>query len=133
MTKLAAAPNVHLFRTDGPSPTGTDVPRLLKWCDVGVIPFAVTPSTETMLPIKLFEYLALGLPVVSTPLGEVCRFDDLVSIAGPNEFVTAVERELATDSPARRERRAAVARDHAWERRVEEMTSLIAQQLRGQG
>jgi len=62
--------NMHFL---GPKPYG----ELPAWCrgfDVGLIPFKLNPLTHAVNPIKLREYLAAGLPVVSTPLPEVARY-----------------------------------------------------------
>ena len=62
--------NMHFL---GPKPYG----ELPAWCrgfDVGLIPFKLNPLTHAVNPIKLREYLAAGLPVVSTPLPEVERY-----------------------------------------------------------
>jgi O-antigen biosynthesis protein len=58
-----------------------DLPRYLKQFDVGIIPFKITPLTLSTDPVKLYEYFAAGVPVVSTDLPEVCKYKPLVAIA----------------------------------------------------
>ena len=74
----------------------TAVPAYLTHADVLVVPHVVTPFTDSLDPIKVYEYLAAARPVVSTP---VAGFRDLteahVSVVEPASFVSAVERELA--------------------------------------
>jgi len=47
-----------------------DIPRYMKYADVGIIPFELNKLTKSVSPIKMFEYFAAGLPVVSTRMQE---------------------------------------------------------------
>jgi glycosyltransferase involved in cell wall biosynthesis len=74
--RLATLPNLHLL---GPRPF-VDLPRYLHNSDVGLIPFDVAGHTELVNdihPLKLYEYLACGLPVVAT------RWRELERLASP--------------------------------------------------
>ncbi|MDY0169842.1 MAG: glycosyltransferase [Thermoguttaceae bacterium] len=62
--------NMHFL---GPKPYA-DLPAYCRGFDVGLIPFKLNALTRAVNPIKLREYLAAGLPVVSTPLPEVERY-----------------------------------------------------------
>lgn len=53
-----------------------DLPRLLAECTVGMIPFVGGVLARSVSPVKLFEYLAAGLPVVATPMPEVSQFEE---------------------------------------------------------
>jgi glycosyltransferase involved in cell wall biosynthesis len=65
--------------------------RVLQELDLGVIPYHINDYTRGVFPTKLFEYLAAGLPIVSTDLPEVRHFEPRVKIAhDANEFVTCV-------------------------------------------
>ena len=50
-----------------------DVPSLLRACDAGIIPFQPDPHTDTTIPNKVFDYMAAGLPIVSTDATAVSR------------------------------------------------------------
>jgi glycosyltransferase involved in cell wall biosynthesis len=120
--KLEAYDNFFFL---GPKPP-EDVPAYLNAFDVALIPFLVTPSTNTMYPYKLHEYLAMGKPVVSTDLFEVRPFDDVVRLAPSHElFLSAVGQELVGDSEEKQARRIDVARRNSWQERVEQMSALI--------
>lgn len=96
--------------------------------DVALIPYRVAPATMAASPIKLHEYLAHGLPVVSTDLPEVRSFAPPVQIAeGSRGFLEAIERALAggRSAPARR--------GIVWADRVEEMVARISEVLPGEG
>lgn len=126
MEKLAALPNVHVLGAKSQA----ELPAYVKAFDLGLIPFRLTPRFNSMCPLKMFEYLAAGLPVVSTDLDEVRPFSSVVGLARDTaEFMAMVGRELATNSRAKVEARVAVARENSWERRVEEMGILIDEVL----
>ncbi len=72
-----------------------DLPAYCRQFDVGLIPFKVNELTRSVNPIKLREYLAAGLPVVSTPLPEVKHYERLANLAdGPEAFVQRIAAGL---------------------------------------
>jgi glycosyltransferase involved in cell wall biosynthesis len=118
VSRLARLPNVHLL---GRRPYA-DLPAYCKGFSVGIIPFVLNELTHHVNPIKLREYLSAGLPVVSTPLPEVMHHAEHASIAKePQEFVAALERAVAEDTPALRRRRSERMRKEAWEHKVAEI------------
>jgi glycosyltransferase involved in cell wall biosynthesis len=78
-----------------------ELPGYFSGWDVGMLPFALNDSTRFISPTKTPEYLAAGLPVVSTPITDVVRpYGEmgLVEIVEtPEAFVSATERLLARD------------------------------------
>lgn len=107
-----------------------ELPAYLKGLDVGLMPYRVAHSMVEAYPLKMHEYLAAGLPVVSTAQPAVLPFANVVSIGeNPDQFVALIERELATNSRDKVAARVAVARENSWERRVEEMSALIDSRL----
>jgi glycosyltransferase involved in cell wall biosynthesis len=83
--------------------------------DVALVPFVIDEMTINVNPLKLMEYLACGLPVVSTPLPEVAKYNGLVSVAATaEEFLKAIEHALASNSQQNREKRMNVAQTHSW-------------------
>ena len=84
-------PNLHFL---GRKPY-EELPAYCKQFDVGLIPFKLNDLTRAVNPIKLREYLAAGLPVVSTPLPEVDQYKRWVRTAvEPDDFGQAIENEL---------------------------------------
>ena len=72
------------------------VPGILRRAAVGLVPHRVNEFTTSMDPMKLLEYLAAGLPVVTTPLPGVAELSARVFVAdGPSEFVEAARRAAA--------------------------------------
>lgn len=94
---LPQAPNLHFV---GPR-AYADLPSCLAAWDVALMPFAINEATRFISPTKTPEYLAAGLPVVSTPIVDViATYGDVeaVYIADTAEaFVAACEKALATD------------------------------------
>jgi len=101
-------PNMHFL---GRRPY-EQLPAYCKCFDVGLIPFKINDLTRAVNPIKLREYLAAGLPVVSTPLPEVKLYSGMVETADtPEGFVRAVEVAKAAGPDGRGIRAAAMARE----------------------
>lgn len=121
---LEALPNVHLL---GPR-QHRELPGYLAGATVGLIPFTVSPLTVAVNPVKLYEYLAAGLPVVSTPLPELEQFADLCYIGASGDgFIAQVERAVAeSDEDPRRERRRLTARQHTWAQRAADFSAILA-------
>ncbi|MBI4238645.1 MAG: glycosyltransferase [Deltaproteobacteria bacterium] len=105
----------------------SDLPAFLSGLDAFWMPFRIDELTRSMSPIKIFEVLGAGVPIVMSDLEE-CR-----AVAGPwGRFaVTADEHgqmltaEMRGDSPARRLRRAAAVRNCDWEQRFATLCHLI--------
>ena len=122
-SRLAALPNVEM---PGEVPYA-ELPSWIGRMDVLLIPFRRTPLTEATNPVKAYEILAAGRPLVSVPLPEVVALGDLVRLAGsPEETEQAIRDALATDTLAERERRRAFARGQTWEHRVEALVPAVA-------
>ena len=103
------------------------LPAYCRVMDVGVIPFRIEELTLKANPLKLREYLAAGLPVVSTDLPEVRKYADLVHIAtGPEAFAAALARALTERSEAAARARVEAMKHESWEARVEEISELLA-------
>lgn len=76
------------------------VPGYLQWADVLLVPHVLTPFTESLDPIKLYEYQVVGRPVVSTPVAGFRDADDeRITVADARDFPAAVASALATAWP----------------------------------
>lgn len=104
--KLDQLKNVHWL---GSVPVER-IRQVVRDCDVTLIPYHLTDWTAACLPVKLFDYLAEGKPVIATPLPELAAFADVVTTAERAGFQAAVERALLEGEPeaASRRRQAAV-------------------------
>ena len=94
--------------------------------DVGLIPFKVNDLTINVNPIKLKEYLALGIPVVSVDLPETGFYRNVVRIAGDYDaFSHALRDEVSGKHVASAEEIDLVARNETWDQKVEEISALF--------
>ncbi|WP_434740488.1 glycosyltransferase [Micromonospora sp. SH-82] len=120
---LRGLPNVVLT---GPAGYG-DVPALLRGCDVTVIPYRVGGRIDYVHPKKCYEYLALGKPVVATPLPALRDLTDVVRLAaGPEAFTEAITAALdVADVPQEVARRRAVALENRWAVRGRHLRGLL--------
>ncbi len=121
--------NIHWL---GPKGYG-ELPDYLRGWDVGIMPFALNESTRFISPTKTPEYLAAGVPVVSTPIADVVRpygQKGLVEIAANAEnFVKAAERLLARDAPSWRVKVDRHLATGSWDKTFEAMRRLMANAL----
>lgn len=105
-----------------------DLAGILAGLDVGFMPYDCTiPKNLHCVPLKLFDYFARGMPVVSTPIVFLQEYDDLVYLGStPDELSDAISRALRepADSP-KRARRIAVAREHSIERSAQILAALL--------
>ena len=116
LTALLTRPNVHYL---GPRDYGR-LPALYRECDVGIVPYLSNRYTRGVFPMKVFEYLASGLPVVALGASGFRGVDGPVAVAEiHDEFVEAVGRFLASPSDAGDAR--GVARRNTWETRLSRM------------
>jgi glycosyltransferase involved in cell wall biosynthesis len=120
--EFAALPNVHFT---GGRPYAA-LPGFAKGFTAAILPFKINRLTASVNPIKLREYLAAGLPVVSTPLPEVKAYDGLVRIGTTADaFVEQLEAAVRdTGDEAVKRRMDAISKD-TWVSRVEYMSSLV--------
>lgn len=110
--------NVHLLGTK----RYDELPAYLRQLDVCLVPFEPKPIVYAADPIKVYEYLAAGKPVVSTAIPRLRVFGDAVRIGtGPEEFVAQIEQALAEDSDEAARQRMAIASGHSWDSRVKQI------------
>jgi len=102
-----------------------ELPSLLKGFDVALLPFRDDELTRASNPLKVREYLAAGLPVISTPVPEVRRLGLCHIASGAAEFAAAVDAVMATRPGPFAERSDAV-RGESWEARWEEISAIVA-------
>lgn len=98
---------------------------MLRGADAGLIPYARNELTNSIFPMKVYEYLAAGLPVVATPLPALANIAEVRTAPDAAGIVALLEQELSQDSPERRAERSLAARAHSWDRRLEEIAAAI--------
>ena len=128
-TDLRAVEGLPNVRLVGQRPYAA-LPGYCRGFDVGLIPFRMNELTLRVNPLKLREYLAAGLPVVSTPLPEVVRYQGVVHIATNKEgFLQEIEAALKERTGERDRGRVEMMRSEGWEARVGDMSRLVEKRL----
>lgn len=120
--RLAARRNVHAL---GHVPY-EELPPYLHEADALLIPYILNDATRAVHPLKLFEYLATGRPVVASPLPSLMPYRGAVRIAdGVEEWMAAIAGALEDTHEMEIQRRA-LARRHTWESRLKEIDRTLA-------
>jgi glycosyltransferase involved in cell wall biosynthesis len=122
--KTLPLPNVHAL----PWQSNRELVKYARGFDVGFMPYDCFAEEKLhCLPLKLFEYFALGLPVVATPILELREFGDLVYLGDTaKELEQAVKLALqeSPDSPKRR-RRIEIAQTHS----IQDLADVLSKAL----
>jgi glycosyltransferase involved in cell wall biosynthesis len=115
LSALEAMPNVHVL---GRKPYA-DLPDYCRGFDVGLIPFPITEATLHSNPLKAREYLAAGLPVVSTAIPEVATLPHCRIAKNSEDFVAKLHEALLEPGPSRA--RSETMASEGWAARLDEI------------
>jgi glycosyltransferase involved in cell wall biosynthesis len=110
---LASLPNVTLSG----HASYDELPRIMATFDVAMIPFVINDLIRGTNPVKLYEYLAAGLPVIATPMPEVAALTEpgvVLCAETAMEFAHGARTLLASDRVKRRQE---IARSASWHAR----------------
>lgn len=118
---LNREPNIILT---GPVPY-TRLPYYVKKFDVCITPHLMTAFTESLNPIKLWEYLAIGKPVVSTDVAGFRDYPELVRIAQNTEDFIQLSQEALLEGDTLAAIRRTHARKHSWDARLDQVESVL--------
>ncbi len=122
LTRLPALSNVSF---PGLVPYG-ELLAAIEPIDVFLLPFRRSPLTDAASPVKAYEIMATGRPLVAVPLPELEAFGDLVRFADDaSGFERQVEAALGEDDPVLVARRRDFARRSSWEARADVLERLV--------
>ncbi|WP_322799223.1 Gfo/Idh/MocA family oxidoreductase [Thermoflexus sp.] len=124
LSPLVGQKNVHLI---GEKPYSI-LPAYLHYFDVCIIPFKINPLTMATNPVKFYEFLSAGKPVVSVALPELLEYESerLVYIArSPEEMILKIEQAIAENDHELVAIRQKMAASNTWSERWKRLVSAI--------
>ncbi len=104
----------------------TELPKYLQCFDVCLIPFKLTPLIRSSHPIKIYEYLAAGKPVVTTKIPDLLPMNDLCYVAEDKTcFLEKLDESLKEDDKKLPEKRIEFASKNTWQDRFQVIYSQL--------
>ena len=101
------------------------LPSYIKCLDLCITPHKVSPFTESLDPLKLYEYMSTGKPIVSTPCSGFRELPDLVSVAPDSRtFAKAIESS-SQEQGSKSAERIQWSREQTWRQRVESVSRVL--------
>jgi glycosyltransferase involved in cell wall biosynthesis len=121
--KLAKRSNFHLL----PAVDESEMPAYISALDVCLIPYRALEGNLGINPLKLYQYLAVGRPVVATPLPSIVAFRDVVQCCETtDQFVAAIEEQLLSmDDPVKKQTRQNRAKEFDWQNIADKQLAII--------
>ncbi len=104
------------------------VAEFLSHCRVGITPYADNEFNQASFPLKTLDYLAAGLPVISTnlPSSKWLATEHVLIAQSNTEFVDLLGQAVSSGlEPAERQERRQIAEQHTWERRAQQLLAEI--------
>ncbi|MBK6266529.1 glycosyltransferase [Marivirga sp. S37H4] len=104
------------------------LPAYLQHSDCAIIPFRCNDLTKNIYPLKINEYLAMGIPVVSTIFSkDILGFNEVISLATQyDEFNEMIEKEIAGNSATKVGKRIHMAKKNTWPNRIKQFWEIIS-------
>ncbi|MGQ0603345.1 MAG: glycosyltransferase, partial [Anaerolineales bacterium] len=126
LDRLRQLANVHFL---GLKPASV-VPEYVLGSQVCWLPYRLIPETQHMDPLKLYEALAAGKPVVAAPIPALAALGAVAQSATTlAEAETALQIAILERDPALEAQRKTIAAQHTWEARVTELSELMQRRL----
>ena len=121
VSALSQVPNVHLL---GPR-RYAELPAVVRGAQAAIIPYLLNQLTASIFPMKIYEYLAAGLPVVATPLPSLAGVEGISFAASAAQTAASLASAMSQDGPELRAARGVLADSHSWEGRMREIADVI--------
>jgi glycosyltransferase involved in cell wall biosynthesis len=123
---LASRPNIRLL---GPRPR-TELPSYIRHLDVALMPYQDSEWIRYASPLKLWEYLYAGPPIVGTGCPELRRYEPpLVHFGEDPGHAVSLVKAVLRDGEQGRERRREVALKNTWDRRAARLDEIVDARL----
>jgi glycosyltransferase involved in cell wall biosynthesis len=121
--ELKSQNNIHFLGRKSYS----ELPYYINEFDVCIIPHKIDKFTKSMNPLKLYEYLACGKPIVTTKVSGIEKFQELIYTAKTKEeFNEKISQALSENSKEKIESRKNAVQDENWKNRVNQMLETIS-------
>ena len=120
-SNLNRCPNVEFTGAKQPN----ELAKYMGKIDVGLIPFEKNEFTKNIYPLKINEYLASGMPVVSTNFADLTDFEGLIYESDETNFEENIKTAIAEKSKILIEKRIAFAKANSWKNRAVELNKII--------
>lgn len=124
--KLQSLKNVHFLGRKNQS----ELPYYLQHIDCCLNIFKESELSKKVNPLKVYEYLAAGKPVVSTEMPELLDLNVVKIARTPSEFLNAIEYEIKNDTEEKRWNRNKVASEFSWDKILNNMTEKIEKYIK---
>lgn len=109
----------------------SELPEYLQWFDVCIIPFSVTPMIEGCNPIKMYEYLSAGKPVITTNMPETSQYSEIYIGRTKEEFNQVMRKAiLDKDNEEKINERIILAKNNSWRHRAQMALEVIEETLK---
>jgi len=121
INKLSSINNIHFLGMK----ERKKVPKYINTFDVCIMPFARNKIGEGLVPLKMFEYLAMGKPIVSTESKVLRPFNEVISLSKEDDFVESIEIVLAEKTKESAKSAREMAMEYSWENRINEYSTAV--------
>ena len=128
ISKIEKLPNIYLLGRK----RYEDLPSYLKAFDVCLNPYVLDETAMNCSPLKLYEYLATGKPVVSVDMPEARKFDGLISVGHSySEILHLLDEAVKSKrtDPGMAASRIDAVKEHSWDHRFAQLEKALEQQL----
>jgi len=127
LSRLEKLENVHFLGFKKPDV----LTNYLKWMDVCIMPSTRSKLSDAVFPLKLFEYLSAGKPVVATRTKELEKYSGYIYLsANSEEFLQKLSIALKENHIQKASERIEIAKKNTWDVRVEEISGLIQETIK---
>ena len=110
------------------------VPYYVKGFDVCLVPYTLNERAQNSSPLKLYDYMATGKPIVTTNFAAAGQFEDVIRIANSKkEFTRCIEEILSGENNGLCSKRRRIAAQNTWEDRITQQSVLIQSHLNQAG
>lgn len=102
------------------------LPELLSLADCCIIPFLKNEVSDSADPLKFYEFISQGKPVVVSNIPELEKFKNIIDFANsPEEFAQAIKNAIENDTLEKKIARIEIARQNSWDKRIDYLFDII--------